>query len=357
MAATDDPRRPTPPPPGDASREARLNALRKATGPVEPGKRPPAAAIPTPQSGAVVTFAVEEHTDVIHLDSPNMARPRESERQFIVTVLSGPQTGLQRALDQPTVVVGRAPGCDFLLEDTALSRSHCLLGRSADGVFIEDLGSSNGTFVDGRLVQGRQRIEDGARIHLGRQTVLSLSRQDPLEQNAARQLYESAMRDPLTGVYNRRCLDQRSREELAYAQRHRSPLSLILLDLDHFKKVNDTYGHPAGDAVLRHLGDIIPRFLRKEDVAARYGGEEFAILARGIGVEGARVLAERLRKRIADAPVRFGQLTISITASVGVATMDAGKSYTDAAALLAAADEALYRAKGNGRNRTEDDRL
>ena len=291
---------------------------------------------------------------LISLAPPGLALAPDVDRGGTLAISAG--RWRNPALDQDSIVVGRAVGCDFVLEDTALSRRHCRIYRAPEGLVVEDLGSSNGTFVDGRVVGPRQPIEDGARIHLGRQTVLSLSRQDHLEQNAARQLYESAMRDPLTGVYNRRCLDQRLKEEFAYALRHRTSLTLIMLDLDHFKRVNDTYGHPAGDAVLRHLGDIVPRYLRKEDVAARYGGEEFAIVARSIGAEGARVLGERLRKRVAEAPVTFAQHTIAITASLGIATLDAHKAYDGAAALLSAADQALYRAKEAGRNRCEDDR-
>jgi diguanylate cyclase (GGDEF)-like protein len=318
--------------------------------------RPSPGAIPTPAAGYVAVFASDENTDVLHIGQPALGKVAEREREYIITVLSGPQTGLHRVIDQGSIIIGRAPGCDFLLEDTALSRRHCRIFRAPEGLAIEDLGSSNGTFVDGRLVRTRQSLEVGARINLGRQTVLSLSRQDSLEQSAARRLYESAMRDPLTGVYNRRCLDQRLREEFAYAQRHRSTLSLLMLDLDHFKRINDGLGHPAGDAVLRHLGEIIPRYLRKEDVAARYGGEEFSVLVRSIGADGARALGERIRQRIEAAPVAFERHTIAITASVGVATLDAERFYQSAAALLAAADAALYLAKTGGRNRVCDDR-
>jgi two-component system cell cycle response regulator len=350
MAATDDP------PSGDK----RISTHKLRAIDLEPGVRSapePRRRTPASGSGRVMAFADEDHTDVIGLATPPLARrAAELERQYIVSVLHGPQTGLTRALDQDSIVIGRAGGCDFVLDDTALSRRHCRIYRNTEGLVVEDLGSSNGTFLDGKMVSTPQRIDDGARIHLGRQTVLSLSRQDPLEQNAARQLYESAMRDALTGVYNRRSLDQRMREEFAYALRHKSSLSFLLLDLDHFKRINDTFGHPAGDAVLRHVGELVPRYLRREDVAARYGGEEFAIVARSIGVEGARTLGERIRKRIAEAPVTFGHQSIPITGSIGIATLDERKRYASADALLAAADQALYRAKEGGRNRCEDDR-
>jgi diguanylate cyclase (GGDEF)-like protein len=124
-----------------------------------------------------------------------------------------------------------------------------------------------------------------------------------------------------------------------------------LLDLDHFKKVNDTYGHPVGDAVLKAAAMKISEGLRAEDVAARYGGEEFVVLARGTAGEGARVLAQRLRTRISMAQVRTPEgIIVQVTASVGIAVMQGDGSYKNPAELVAAADEALYMAKRAGRN-------
>jgi diguanylate cyclase (GGDEF)-like protein len=316
----------------------------------------PVAPLSVQLSGFLASFDEEEDTDILQSGDSGLRPISAGEHEYALTVLSGSQTGLHRTIDKEVIVVGRSPDCDFQLADTALSRRHCRIHRTPEGLIIEDLDSSNGTFVDGKQVQGRQRIAEGARIHLGRQTVLALLRQDPLAQQAARQLYESAMRDPLTGVYNRRYLDQRLQEEFAYAQRHASSLSLIILDLDHFKRINDTHGHPAGDAVLRHVGVLVPRYLRREDVAARYGGEELAVLARSIGSQGARSLGERIRRRVADTPVVFDGHTLAITTSVGIATFSPAKSYDRVGAFLAAADQALYRAKQGGRNRCEDDR-
>jgi two-component system cell cycle response regulator len=257
-------------------------------------------------------------------------------------------------VDKNEFVIGRGQVCDLPLDDSALSRRHCRLMKAADALWVEDLGSSNGTFVDGHLVQGRQQVAEGARIHIGRHTVLSLSLQDQLQQNASRQLYESSMRDPLTGMHNRRYLDQRLREEFAYAARHSAPLTLTVVDIDHFKRVNDTWGHPAGDAVLRHVAAVLQRVLRKEDVAARFGGEEFAALTRTTGREGARAFAERIRKRIEDSACSVDRNLILVTVSVGSATVEPPAVYENAAALMAAADQALYRAKANGRNRCEE---
>jgi two-component system, cell cycle response regulator len=292
----------------------------------------------------------EDTTDVVE---PHSSPGMKFERQYILTVVAGPQTGFARVIEGSEVVLGRGYGSDLLLVDQGLSRKHCRVWKSGEDMLIEDLGSSNGTFVDGEMVLGPRRLPEGARIHLGRHTLLTLSRQDPLEHEAARQLFETSMRDPLTDLYNRRFFDQRLREEFAFASRHHTSLSVILLDLDHFKRVNDTWGHPAGDEVLREVGALVRGCFRREDVAFRLGGEEFAVVVRSETHEGACAAAERIRRMLEDASITWEDDTIRFTASAGVATALPGELLESASALLAAADRALYRAKAGGRNRVE----
>jgi two-component system, cell cycle response regulator len=315
----------------------------------EPGA--PAGAVPEATPEFLTGFGADT-TDVFETKVATIGGPK-AERQLILTVLVGPQMGWSRVVDRGELVVGRGEGSDLVLNDQGLSRRHCRIIRQGDTMFIEDLDSSNGTFVDGQLVRGQVPLPEGARIHLGRHTVLSLARRDPLEQVAARQLYESSMRDPLTDLHNRRFFDQRLREEFAFATRHQAPLSVILLDLDHFKKVNDTWGHPAGDEVLRQVAALIKRCLRREDVASRFGGEEFGVVVRTESHEGARAVAERMRKRLVETPIYHEGNLIPVTTSAGVATAAPPHLYESPGALLAAADQALYRAKAAGRNRIE----
>jgi diguanylate cyclase (GGDEF)-like protein len=165
-------------------------------------------------------------------------------------------------------------------------------------------------------------------------------------------IYAESIRDPLTLTYNRRYFEQRMSEELAYAKRHRAPLSLLLLDVDHFKRINDAHGHPAGDAVLREIVARLQRTLRNEDILARYGGEEFVVALRGTAGEGARLAAERLRKVIEDVPIRIGDVSIACTISVGCAVLALdGIEPTSTRTLLDAADRRLYVSKESGRNR------
>jgi diguanylate cyclase (GGDEF)-like protein len=295
----------------------------------------------------------DETTDVISLVDAGRRRPGKRDR-CTLTLLTGVEAGLVYSIDADEIVLGRGHGCEVRVEDSALSRKHCLIRKKADGFFIEDLGSTNGTFVDGEAVSQPRRLEDGARIQMGRDTVLKFSIQDELEMRATQRLYESAMHDPLTGVYNRRYLDDHLKAEFAFAARHGTSLSLLLIDADHFKRINDTWGHAAGDTALRALAEHLRGSVRHEDMIARFGGEEFAVLAREISAEGALAVAERIRHLVEVTPVRLedGQ-TVTITVSVGVVTVGGKRTYATADALLEAADEALYRAKEAGRNRSE----
>jgi diguanylate cyclase (GGDEF)-like protein len=165
-----------------------------------------------------------------------------------------------------------------------------------------------------------------------------------------RQLYESSTRDALTGAHNRVHFDERLRTELAYAVRHGTALSLALFDIDHFKRVNDTHGHLAGDQVLRHVARIAARQLRAEDMFARYGGEEFAVILRGIDLSGCVRVAERLRSTIEVLPTGFEKRVIPVTISVGCAMFDDAPERRGES-LVARADSRLYAAKRTGRNR------
>ena len=166
---------------------------------------------------------------------------------------------------------------------------------------------------------------------------------------ANEELQRMAVTDPLTGVSNRRALIARLQAEIARAQRYGHPLGLIMADIDHFKQVNDRYGHDTGDIVLRHMAQTCSELLRVSDVIARYGGEEFVILVPETGEADALELAERLRAALAASPVQVGEDAIRITASFGVAMLGAGDR--DGDSLFHRADQAMYAAKQAGRNR------
>jgi len=303
--------------------------------------------------GVPVAFLEDETTDVISLTE--IGRRRSSKRdRCTLTLLTGVQAGLVHWIDSDETVLGRGHGCQLRVEDSGLSRRHCRILKRNDAYVIEDLDSTNGTFVDGEAVRAPRKLEDGARIQMGRDTVLKFAVQDELEMRATRRLYESAMHDPLTGVYNRRYLDDHLQAEFAFAARHGTALALLLIDADHFKRVNDTWGHAAGDTALRALAGHLQRSVRAEDMIARFGGEEFTVLARETSAQGALAVAERIRRSVEKTPVQLdGGQTVALTVSIGVVHMGGARAYQTAQALLEAADEALYRAKEAGRNRCE----
>lgn len=172
--------------------------------------------------------------------------------------------------------------------------------------------------------------------------------------NKLRSALENAAHDPLTGMFNRRYFERRLREESAHARRHQRPFSVVLVDLDHFKLVNDTYGHEDGDRVLLQVAEVLRGGLREEDVACRYGGEEFVMLLRNTERAAARVVANRLRQAVASTSISLGPKDEPrhVTFSAGVASADERNAY-DVADVVARADAALYRAKRAGRNRVE----
>ena len=162
-----------------------------------------------------------------------------------------------------------------------------------------------------------------------------------------KQALEKAYRDPLTGVNNRAALDNALVQEINLAQRHDTPLSIIMLDVDNFKRVNDTYGHIAGDAVLKRIAESMIECARGSDVIYRYGGEEFIVLLRNTDEAGAKLVAERMRIAIETIMFRYDKFDIRVTASEGVATIQAEDTIDS---LLARCDKALYKAKQGGRN-------
>ncbi|WP_028586045.1 sensor domain-containing diguanylate cyclase [Desulfogranum mediterraneum] len=166
-------------------------------------------------------------------------------------------------------------------------------------------------------------------------------------------LRELAFRDDLTGLYNHRYFQEVLEKELQRCHRYDHPLALIMLDIDYFKQINDTYGHPVGDRVLKEVGQRMVELVRKVDIVARYGGEEFAIILPEIGSSGARVLAQRIRRGVEQYRTRIGQQEIAVTVSIGLAASDNCGAELGRAGLIAQSDQALYTAKRSGRNRVE----
>lgn len=277
-------------------------------------------------------------------------RSRRQQAHAYLVVLAGANLGEMFKIESSESVIGRSAGTQFRLTDDGISRRHCRVVSLDGRVTIEDLGSANGTLVNGELITKPRELKEGDKVRLGANTMLKFTYQDKLDETFQQQMYEAALRDSLTRLYNKKVFIDRLSTEFAYAKRHNTMLSLVMFDVDHFKRVNDTYGHPAGDAVLVRLASITQTLLRTEDIAARYGGEEFAIICRGISLVNAGVVGERLRTAIEQTTFDCRGQALLATISVGVAALP-NPHITGPAELIAEADAALYEAKRTGRNR------
>jgi len=278
---------------------------------------------------------------------------RPDDEQMLLIVMTGNSVGEMFPLNRSKAltVIGRDDAVDIKVMDAEISRQHAAIRFDVRGncFVLADLNSRNGTQLNGEYRAGEAPLQIGDKIRLGNTTVLRVSSATETEAQYARQMYQAALRDGLTGSYNRRYLDDRLSAELAFAKRHQSPLTILLADLDHFKQTNDTYGHQAGDKVLTRFAALLESKVRAEDVVARYGGEEFMVLCRDTSEQQATVLAERLRMAVqTDHFVHHGH-QIPVTVSIGIAgTIERG-TY-ELRALVEHADKALYQAKGAGRN-------
>ena len=274
--------------------------------------------------------------------------PKRDRPYFIV--LAGSNLGRMFRIDKGEVVLGRSTTATIRLEDDGISRNHAKVVVMGEDLWIEDLGSQNGTYVNGQRA-AEWALKDGDKIQVGATTILKFTYHDDLDDRFQQKMYDAALHDGLTKAFNKRHFLERLTVEAAYAQRHRTSLTLVMLDVDHFKLVNDSHRHLAGDYVLVQLASIIETQLRQEDLYARYGGEEFAVLCRGASLGNASVLAERLRAKVEGTRMEHAGIHIPVTISLGVAAHSDKAAVDGATALIAEADAALYDAKRGGRNR------
>lgn len=256
--------------------------------------------------------------------------------------------GKRHVLVNDVLTIGRDRENDIVLDSDSVSRRHCKIEYRKHHLFVVDLESTNGTFVndDTEPVTAMQ-LRRGDQIKVGDTIFKYLSGSD-VEAQYHETIYKMTITDGLTSVNNKRYLAETLEREIPRALRHQRSLSLLMLDIDHFKLVNDTHGHLAGDAVLRDLANIARSRLRPDDMLARYGGEEFAIVLPETPLAGAIKAAEELRKLVETHPFAVEDESIQVTVSIGAAELLPGMTVD---ALFKAADEMLYLAKNRGRNR------
>ncbi len=294
-------------------------------------------------------------TFTLQLKEPTLVEAlRQSDsKQAALLVIAGMDMGRMILLNQPVTVLGRSVECHGVIHDDGISRKHAEVRRQDDGSFLLiDLGSTNGIYISDRKVE-QSTLREGDKILLGRGTVLQFLAMDTIDAQFCSKMYESMVRDGLTGVFNRKYFDERLAAELSFARRHNLPASLLIFDLDHFKKINDTWGHQIGDLVLQAVAQTVQGRIRGEDMLARYGGEEFAIIACGLGLQDGMSLAEDLRREVEAMRILTPDGEhIPVTISIGIACAEVAQEVVSTD-LIALADRNMYQAKQKGRNRIE----
>ena len=245
--------------------------------------------------------------------------------------------------------IGRGDSCGIRIVDNSVSRKHVLVDPAADGYVVIDLGSTNGTFINDRPVAAPQTLRDGDYLRVGNCLYRYLAGGN-VEAEYHEEIYRLTIQDALTRVNNRRALLDFLDREVTRSQRHRRPVSVLMLDIDKFKALNDEHGHLCGDFVLRELAECVQTMVRTEDLFARYGGEEFTLVLVEAGPDEAAEAAERVRVVVEANTFRFETTPIRLTVSIGAVTTTGGAEVTPTS-LLRAADEKLYQAKLAGRNR------
>jgi diguanylate cyclase (GGDEF)-like protein len=325
-----------------------LEYLNKPTVPEFPAVKPAVQPMPTLPSPPDETD-YEDDRPTGRCDAPP-SNPLDHVRDRGVLVrLDGEASGNVVSLPRHAIIVGRSARAEIHVADPSVSREHARIVYEYGSYHVEDMSSRNGTLLAGRVVT-RAELRDGDLLQFGHRIAFRFGLMDQAQERVMQRLYDSSMRDPLTGADNRRHLDTRLASEIAFAERHMRPLSVILVDIDFFKNVNDRYGHPVGDEVLREVAAAIRGALRTEDAFARYGGEEFAIVLRDTSLLESGVVAERVRERIARTPMEVDGHSLNVTVSAGCASLECCLG-TTVEELVGLAERRLYRAKRSGRNR------
>ncbi|MDP8254657.1 MAG: GGDEF domain-containing protein [Candidatus Alcyoniella australis] len=265
-------------------------------------------------------------------------------------VINGVNAGAQLPIPNGSSVIGRLDGdAQISLDDDAVSHRHAQLERDEDRVQAIDLDSTNGLFINEQRTQ-QVELTRGDVLTVGR-TLLKFVNRHNLEAEELISLLRRATTDDFTGICNKKHFIARLTSELSRAGRHEFPLSVVMFDVDHFKRFNDTYGHLAGDAVLVSLARTVSQVMRQQDLLARFGGEEFVVMAPEIDLEEAHRLAQRVRAAVAGQPVEYEGLQLGVRVSLGCSTYTPdSEPPVSATELIGRADKRMYLAKSSGRD-------
>jgi diguanylate cyclase (GGDEF)-like protein len=272
------------------------------------------------------------------------ARPGDA----CLVVIYGSDLGRRVQLGMAAFDIGRSPSNDLFIDQESVSRHHARITFDGSHYWVQDLQSTNGTFVNDDAIR-EQKLRDGDQLRVGR-SILKFMTGENVEVHYHEEIYRLMTVDGLTDIYNRRYFDGAIEREFNRAVRYARPLSLVIFDIDHFKRVNDTYGHLVGDGLLRQVTSAVKPRLRREDIFSRTGGEEFGILLPEVGIDGARATAEKVRRIVEATRIKVdSEQSVSCTVSLGVEAVGGAVDSPDS--LYKRADARCYEAKTGGRNR------
>ena len=294
---------------------------------------------------------IDEKTENLDLDEIVREKipKQQGQQKFYLIIVDGDNVGKIYPLDKKTITIGRSDEFDIQLADSSCSREQAIIEFNDNNKpVLKDLDSTNGTFVNGFKIT-EINIEDGDKILFGFSSVFKFAIQDSLEAEFQMNLYESSINDHLTGAFNKKYFLDTLSKEFSYSLRHNNSLGLLMLDIDFFKKVNDTYGHIVGDIVLKKVVKRIENNLRNEDILCRYGGDEFAVIFRDFKSGFVKITAERIRLIFNGRPINYKDHKVNISVSIGTATID-NENIATLEDMIELADANLYRAKHSGGN-------
>ncbi len=295
---------------------------------------------PPPLQAAGEEQTVITHQQELMTDSPGV------EGACLITI-HGENLGKKYDLDLNEMVIGRSDTANIRVDEENVSRHHAKITRSKKEYFIEDLKSTNGTFVNTKKIE-KTSLKEGDLVLIGN-TILKYISGSNIENMYHDEIYKLATLDGLTKVYNKKFLLEKLQTEFSRSKRYDRHMSFVIFDFDNFKKLNDQYGHPTGDFVLRKTASLIMKNMRKEDIFGRYGGEEFAIILPETHLQSAVRLSEKLRLLVSSINYEYNDLILKATISIGAADLSPNvKNYQE---LIEHADRALYKAKREGRNK------
>ncbi len=290
-------------------------------------------------------------------DNPALTVLQAGKRQNACVVqYNGAKLGKRYPLTDQSNIIGRAPESHILINETSVSRRHASLNIVGDKVQVQDLGSSNGTFVNDVKTEGQVTLRDGDMIRLGA-ILLKFYAHDNVDSVMHDKIYQMATIDAGTKIFNKQYLLDTLESEFKFSRTYGRELSIIYYDLDHFKPVNDNYGHNAGDFILRESAQLVKSAVRKDDILGRFGGEEFVIILPNTDVKTAHDLAERIRQKHESFifPIEYDKngskqsVSHKQTISIGIAQLTS--QHQTPKELLEAADQKLYTSKKTGRNK------